>query len=358
MPKIPAKTSVRNSVRKKALVVGCGGMGRAWMKNLQANPRAELIGVVDVRAEAAQAAATDFGLPATAAFTDVKAAIKALAPDFVCDITIPAAHCPTTIAALSAGVPVIGEKPLANSMAEARKMVAVAAKSGLTSMISQSRRYDGKHVAIRDAVRTGAIGDITTLNCDFYIGAHFSPPERTDFRDLMESPLILDMSIHHFDLARFFFAADPVAVYCHEFNPKGSWYKGDVAASAIFELANGAVFTYRGSWCAEGRPTSWHGDWRIVGERGSITYENDQEAQGERLKKGAKPGFFLDKEPLALPAATITGEGIAGSLNEFLDHLITGKPVQCETKDNIKSLAMVFAAMKSSRSGKREKITW
>lgn len=344
--------------KKRAIVVGCGGMGRSWMKNLQENPRSQLVGVVDVRLEAAVAAAKDFGLPPEAAFTDLKAAIKALIPDFVCDITIPAAHCVTTVTALGQGVPVIGEKPLANSMAEGRKMVAAAEKAGLTSMISQSRRYDGKHVAIRDAVRKGAIGDITTLTCDFFVGAHFSPPERTDFRDLMESPLILDMSIHHFDLARFFFAADPVAVYCHEFNPKGSWYKGDVAASAIFEMANGAVFTYRGSWCAEGRHTSWHGDWRIIGERGTITYENDQEPKGERLIKKPKPGFFLDKEPLALPIAKITGEGISGSLNEFLDHLIKGKPVQCETKDNIKSLAMVFAAMKSSRSGKREKVTW
>ena len=41
----------------------------------------------------------------------------------------------------------------------------------------------------------------------------------------MESPLILDMAIHTFDQARFITGADPVSVYCHEFNPPGSWYK-------------------------------------------------------------------------------------------------------------------------------------
>ena len=352
----------RPPARKRALVVGCGNMGRAWMKNLQGNPRAHLVGVVDVRREAAAAAAAaaaaDFDLAPEAAFTDLKSALAALRPDFVCDITIPAAHCATTITALRHGVPVIGEKPLANSLAEGRRMVAAAAKTGLTSMISQSRRYDGNHVAIRKALRRGALGELTTLNCDFYIGAHFSPPGQTDFRDRMDSPLILDMSIHHFDLARFFIDADPVAVYCREFNPKGSWYAGDAATTAIFEFANGAVFTYRGSWCAEGRPTSWHGDWRIVGERGSITYANDQEAIGERVAKKPKAGFFLDKKPLRLPKARITGDGIAGSLNEFLDHLYRGTPVQCESKDNLKSLAMVVAAMTSSRSGRREKITW
>ena len=328
-------------------------MGRTWMKNIQGNPRAKLIGLVDVRLEAAQAAAKDFGLPPECAYTDVKAAIRALTPDFVCDITIPEAHCATTIAALTAGVPVIGEKPLAASMAQARKMVAAAEKSGVTSMVSQSRRYDASHVAIRDAVRRGAIGDITTLTCDFFIGAHFG-----GFRETMESPLILDMSIHHFDHCRFFLDADPVSVYCHEFNPKGSWYAGDVSASAIFELSNGAVFTYRGSWCAEGMHTSWNGDWRIIGERGTIIYQHDHAPVGERVKKGSKPNFLLDKEPVPMLVPAINGVGIAGSLNEFLDHLQKGKPVQCETKDNIKSLAMVFAAKKSARSGRKEKVTW
>lgn len=347
----PARKS--SKAVKRAVVVGCGGMGKGWMKTIRDNSRAELVGVVDVRREAAAAAAQEFGLPAERAFTDVKSAIAACTPDFVCDITVPEAHCPTTVAALGLGVPVIGEKPLAASMAEGIKMVKAAAKAGLTSMVSQSRRYDAKHVAMRNAVRKGTLGDVTTINCDFYIGAHFG-----GFRDTMESPLILDMAIHHFDLARFFFDSDPVAVYCHEFNPKGSWYQGNVAATAIFELASGAVFSYRGSWCAEGLHTSWNGDWRIIGTKGTMTYDRDQAPQLATLKKGGKPGFHSEMTTSTLSDAKLNGGGIAGSLNEFLDHLNKGTPVQCESKDNLKSLAMVFAAMKSSRSGKREQVTW
>ncbi len=347
----PALRSLKNP--KRAVVVGCGGMGKGWMRTIRENPRAELVGVVDVRREAAEAAAKEFGLPADRAFTDVKSAIAACGPDFVCDITVPEAHCPTTVAALGLGVPVIGEKPLAASMAEGVKMVKAAAKARLTSMVSQSRRYDSKHVAMRGAVKKGILGDVTTINCDFYIGAHFG-----GFRDTMESPLILDMSIHHFDMARFFFNSDPVSVYCHEFNPKGSWYKGDVASTSIFELASGAVFTYRGSWCSEGLHTSWNGDWRIIGTKGTMTYDRDQAPQVAVLKKGGKSGFHSEMVASTLSDAKINGSGIMGSLNEFLDHLIKGTPVQCETKDNIKSLAMVFAAMKSSRSGKREEVVW
>jgi predicted dehydrogenase len=338
---------------KKALIVGCGSMGRAWMKNLKANPRVELVGMVDVRLEAAQSAAKDFGLPPERAFTDLKKAIAACAPDFVVDITIPEGHCPTTVTALGKGLPVIGEKPLAASMAEAKKMLTAAEKAKKLYMVSQSRRYEASHVATARTLASGAIGDVTTVNCDFYIGAHFG-----GFRDEMESPLVLDMAIHHFDMARMFTGADPVAVYAHEFNPEGSWYKGDVAASIIFEMTKGIVFTYRGSWCAHGAPTSWNGDWRVIGNSGTLILEKDQPPRAQHAKPGGS-GFVHPTEDVAIAVDPLAATGIAGSLSEFLDALEKKiKKPQCEVHDNIKSLAMVFAAMKSSRSGKREKVKW
>ena len=65
------------------------------------------------------------------------------------------------------------------------------------------------------------------------------------------------MAIHTFDMARFISGADPVAVYCKEWNPSGSWYDHDASAIAIFEMTGGIVYTYRGSWCAEGLNTTW-----------------------------------------------------------------------------------------------------
>ncbi|MBA2481883.1 MAG: Gfo/Idh/MocA family oxidoreductase [Planctomycetes bacterium] len=338
---------------KKALIVGCGGMGRSWMKNLTANPRVTLVGMVDVRLEAAQSAAKDFGLPAERAFTDLKSAIAACAPDFVVDVTIPEGHCPTTVTALGKGLPVIGEKPLAASMAEAKRMLKASEKAKKLYMVSQSRRYEENHVAVTKTLASGAIGQVTTINCDFYIGAHFG-----GFRDEMISPLVLDMAIHHFDMCRMFTGSDPVAVYAHEFNPKGSWYKGDVAASIIFEMTKGIVFTYRGSWCAEGHPTAWNGDWRVIGSGGALLFEKDTLPRAQRVQAGST-GFVRPVEDVPVALEPIAAKGIAGSLEEFLDALDKKiKKPQCEVHDNIKSLAMVFAAMKSSRSRKREKVLW
>ena len=167
----------------------------------------------------------------------------------------------------------------------------------------------------------------------------------------MPSPLILDMAIHHFDLARYMSGADPVAVYAQEFNPKGSWYKGDVAASCIFEMTDGVVFTYRGRWCAEGCHTSWNGDWRFIGDKGTLLYEHDQDPKAVVVANDE--GFHRKLQDVAMPPPCVQYAGMHGALREMLAFLRTGKKPQTECHDNIKSLAMVFAAIESSKKGKR-----
>jgi predicted dehydrogenase len=295
--------------------------------------------------EAAEKKIQEYSLNAKAG-TNLSAILLETKPDFVVDLTVPEAHCAVTCTALAAGCHVIGEKPMANSMDEARKMVAASKAAGKLYMVSQSRRWDVKHVQYQQALASGEIGPLTTVNCDFYLGAHFG-----GFRDEMPSPLILDMAIHHFDMCRLFTQARPLWVYAHEFNPRGSWYKGDVAATCIFQMSDGIVFTYRGSWCAEGCHTSWNGNWRVVGEKGTILYEQDCAPRGEVVV--GTTGFFREKREAVIPAPSLEHLGQRGALREFLEYLRTGKTPQCECQDNIQSLAMVFAAMESSRCGRR-----
>jgi predicted dehydrogenase len=235
---------------------------------------------------------------------------------------------------------------MASSMAQARRMVRVSEETGRLYMVSQSRRWDAKHEAIRRALGAGMIGNVTTINCDFYIGAHFG-----GFREQMASPLILDMAIHHFDLARFFVGADAVAVYAQEFNPRGSWYRGDAAASCIFEMSDGVIFTYRGSWCSYGYHTSWNGDWRIIGDQGTLLYQRDADPVAQCV--AGDSGFHRPVQEVRVPKVRLQRTGMHGALREMLSFLRTGKTPQTECHDNIRSFAMVLAAIQSARRARR-----
>lgn len=330
----------------KALLVGAGGMGRTWAKNLAAYGDVVLAGWVDIVPGLADRARTELELDVGYIGDDLERALAEVRPDFVVDVTIPEAHHHVTLTALGAGVPVLGEKPMADSMAHAREMVAASERAGKLYMVSQSRRYDANLQAFRRLIEA-SIGQPGILNADFYIGAHFG-----GFRDEMADVLLLDMAIHTFDQSRYLLGdCDPVAVYCESFNPPWSWYRGDASATALFEMANGVRFTYRGSWCAEGNHTAWDAQWRIVGPGGSITWDGQNAARAEVVVE--RGGFHSKVEPRVAEAAPDVAYGIAGSLREFVHALRTGTTPMGECHDNIKSLAMVFAAIESAHTGKR-----
>jgi predicted dehydrogenase len=335
--------------KRRALLVGAGGMGKAWAKNLKDRAdRVDMIGWVDIREEAAQKAADEQELSNIHIGSDLGRALAETKPDFVVDVTVPEAHHDVTLQALAAGVPVIGEKPMATSMAEAREMVVASEKAGKLYMVSQSRRYNGAIAAYRRLIAE-KIGALGILNADFYIGAHFG-----GFRDKMDHVLLLDMAIHTMDQARYLSGADPVSVYCEEFNPSWSWYKGDACATALYEMSNGLRFTYRGAWCSEGRHTSWECQWRAVGSKGTATWDGHKELIADVVS--GDEGFFRPTETItAEPDADVPG-GIAGSLRDFLNALETGATPMGECHDNIKSLAMVFAAVESAQTGQRVQI--
>ncbi len=67
--------------------------------------------------------------------------------------------------------------------------------------------------------------------------------------------------------------------------------------------------------------------------------------------------FFSETEPRPMEVASDVPGGIAGSLRDFLNALQTGATPMGECHDNIKSLAMVFAAMESSATGRRVPVT-
>jgi predicted dehydrogenase len=331
----------------RALLVGAGGMGRQWAKNLADCAEVITAGWVDIRPGAAEQAAAELGVEVGHTGVDLERALAEQRPDFLVDVTIPEAHHDVTLAALAAGVPVIGEKPMAASMEHARAMVAAAERANTLYMVSQSRRYNAQLQALRRLI-VEQVGELGILNADFYLGAHFG-----GFRDEMPSPLVLDMAIHTFDAARYLSGADPVAVYCEEFNPPWSWYRGAASATAIFEMSGGLRYTYRGSWCAEGRITSWESEWRAVGPNGTATWDGHNPPAAEVVAK--RGGFISEVEPRAEPVAEIA-PGIAGSLRDFLGALRTGATPMGECHDNIKSLAMVFAAIESAATGRRVKI--
>ncbi len=346
-----------DAARFRVAVVGCGGMGRTWVRLACEHPWIEPVALVDVRREAAEAMAQRFDLPSALVHDSLGEALERARPDVVFDVTVPAAHAEVTIAALEAGCHVLGEKPMAETIEQARRMVKAARRADRVYAVAQTRRPNPHAYRLIELLRRGAIGPVEEVHADFFLGPHFG-----GFRDQMDDVLLLDMAIHTFDQARQITAANPVAVYCHAFNPPRSWYRGNASAEAIFEMRNAdgreIVFTYRGSWCAEGLNTDWNAAWRVIGEQGSATWDGAENVRAQAVKPDGEQRFMRDLVDLPIPDVSLEHTGHAGIIHDFIDSLRHGRPPMCPCDDNIRSLAMVHAAVDSARKRQRVEVAW
>lgn len=335
----------------RAVMVGCGGMAGAWLNAVRNIGDIDVVGFVDLSEEAAIRRRDEFGWAEAKTGTELAAVLDRVEADCVFDCTIPEAHYGVTMTALGRGLHVLGEKPLADTMDHAREMVQTAQQAGRVYAVIQNRRYMQIIRRYRDLVSSGAIGQITTVNSDFYIGAHFG-----GFRDRMKHVLLLDMAIHSFDQARFISGCDAAKVYCKEWNPAGSWYDHDASAVAIFTMTNGVVYTYRGSWCSEGLNTSWECEWRVIGSKGSAIWDGRDGIRGSAVD--SSDGFTRNQVEIPVPDLREPEKdgGHEGVMRDFLAAVRTGRAPETIASDNIKSLAMVFAAIESAESGREVEV--
>ncbi len=333
----------------RVLQVGCGGITSAWIPPALKNPDIEIVGLCDLFPEAAVKLRDKYEWPAeTPIFGDAKTALQELKPDAIFDCTIPAAHTPNALLAFQNGAHVLSEKPLSDTLENARRAIDAAHSNGKIYTITQNYRYSNGPRRLQKFLQSGAIGAVTTVNADMYLGAHFG-----GFRDEMQHVLLLDMAIHSFDMTRFLSGANAHNVFCHEWNPRGSWYSHGASASAIFEMSDQIVANFRGSWCATGLPSGFQSSWRIIGEKGTVLWDGKEGFQCE-IEDG-DTGFMRPVKTVEVPEGDFgaKAESHGGIMREFVDAIRGGDAPETNATDNYNSLAMVLGAVESSDSGMR-----
>jgi predicted dehydrogenase len=333
----------------KIVCVGCGHIVEQWLRYATRKPGLEIVGLVDLKIENAEKWRDQFGLVDAQLGTDLSAMLKTLRPNLVFDCTVPSAHTPVVLTALKAGCHVFGEKPMADSLANAHRMIAAAKKANRVYAVMQNRRFTPGIRAFSRFLAGGTIGKLTTLHSSFLIGAHF-----WTFQNHMRHPLLLDMAIHTFDEARFISGAEPVSVYARDWKPEGCWFAGEASAVCFFEMSNGVIFTYRGSWCAEGFNTAWDADWQALATKGSARWDglNALSAQSVTTVPSGRPedGIFSSLMDVPIPAVDCPENGHQAWLDHAFACLAQGQQPETRGEDNIQSLAMVLAAIKSSET--------
>jgi predicted dehydrogenase len=148
--------------------IGCGNISEAYLKAAAKFPLLDIRGVADLKPEAAQARAAQFGLKARS----IDELLRDPTIEIVVNLTIPAAHVEVGLMALQAGKHVHSEKPLALTTSQARSLLEAAEKRGLRVGCAPDTFLGGSHQTCRKLIDEGAIGQPVAGTAFFMCPGH------------------------------------------------------------------------------------------------------------------------------------------------------------------------------------------
>jgi predicted dehydrogenase len=322
---------------------GMGGMGKAWWKNATgSSPDFDLVAIVDIADAPLAEAGEALAIPERVRFKSLKKALAKVEADAVLTVTPPPVHAQHAKLAFSRGLHVLTEKPIADTLASAKKMVQWAQDAGKQLVVGQNYRFHAPMQILKKLVRDKPLGEIGHLHLDFFIAADFTGT----FRQTMPYPLLVDMAIHHIDLIRAITGRNIDKITAQSFRPSWSWYAHEPGLNMLIELEDGTPVSYRGDWSAHGKQTDWNGDWRIQCAHGSIHY-SDKEIT---LWRSEKWGKNLSSETVQIKDSGTNPQ--ARLLSDFAAAIRTGEPAETSGIDNLLSFAAVMAGVIGAKNGK------
>jgi len=329
----------------KLVQVGVGKMGRAWLRAFAATEDVELAGIVEPVAANREWAMAEYGLAPEQCFDSVEAALAASGWDAAAVVTPPPSHRPLAEQLLRAGKHVLIEKPLATSIEDARALAVIAAETGRTLMVAQNYRYHDAFSTVRALVAGGRIGTVRSVKIEFRKNASTIFGE-SDFRYAMRHVLLVDMSIHHFDMIRALLGTNAARVYAQTWHVPNGNFEYDAAASALITMENGILVSYLGNWATFDAETSWGGTWEIVGDQGRLVWSGGDNHDAEITVQE------WGKEHDSIATTSMAKAGQLGLLEAFAQAVASGTPPETAAADNVSSLEIVFGAVESAETGR------
>jgi myo-inositol 2-dehydrogenase/D-chiro-inositol 1-dehydrogenase len=321
-------------------VLGTGRIGRMHAELLSERVAgATLAAIYDASADLARPVAQRLGVTAAASADELyeSAEIDAIA---ICTSTD--THVDAIVSAAAAGKAIFCEKPISLNLADVDRALAAVERAGILFQVGFNRRFDPAHQSVREAVASGAIGDVHVVRISSRDPA---PPPLEYARH--SGGLFLDMTIHDFDMARYVTGSEVVEVFARgaaRITPELTEF-GDVDTAVVTLVhASGAMTVIDNS-----RQAVYGFDQRVeaFGSLGMAASENPLAHTGlvrtsEGTQAATLPYFFLERY---VPSYLREWDAFVNAFQRELPSPVGGP-------DGRAPLAIGLAALRSHREGR------
>ena len=320
-------------------VLGAGRIGQIHARNVAAHPKARLVGVTDVSADAAASLAQATGAKV---FASNEAVIADSSVGAVLICTPTDTHADLIELAVKAGKAVFCEKPVDLSAARVRQCLDVVTTAGGKLMIGFNRRFDPNFHALKQRLLEGEIGAPEIVRI---ISKDPSPPPVSYIA--RSGGIFRDMMIHDLDLARYLLGEEPVEVSAMA----AALVDPAIGTAGDFDSAVVNLKTASGKLCqiSNSRRATFGYDQRIE-VHGALGMLRAHNVPLTTVEKAGSHGFTTE------PALPFFLERYAAAyrteIDTFIESVLAGSVLYPTGIDGLKALELADAATESAKSGK------
>lgn len=335
-PDLPWQPPMPRSYRPRIALIGAGGIAAAHLDAYRA--AGWEVAVIASRSldKAASRAAEYF--PQARVTTDVAGVLADPAIDVVDLTPHPADRLPLIEAALRAGKHVLSQKPFVLDLDEGERLADLADRQGVKLAVNQNGRWAPHLAYMREAVRAGLIGDLVSAhvaihwNHGWIVGTPF---------ERIQDLVLYDFGIHWFDFLASVAGPRIRSVFATTATAAGQGARVPLLAQALVRMEGGqASLVFDGALPLGARDTTYLG-----GTRGALRSEGPdlgtQTVTQSTAAGEAVPDLF----------GTWFNDGFRGAMGALLVAIETGSEPANGARENLASLALAFAAIRSSHTG-------
>ena len=338
----------------KVIQIGAGGWGRRWCQEfLPANINdglIEVVAVVDENLESLAEGRSLLGLRADQCYSDVDRALSAVKADFCTIVVPPAVHERVVDSALAHDLHILSEKPIADTLLGSVRIAEKVRLADKKMAVTMSHRFDQDKTTFRQELRSRRHGPLDYLICRFTCDARkFGTWGK--FRHQIEDTLMIEGAVHHLDILADLADAECDSIYAQTWNPSWGEYGGDSQGLVTMHFKNGVRAFYEGAKTNAIGLNGWTNEYIRAECREATLILDRRHLEHFPYNPDQKWASKLHGEGVPLPLLRQTKWANSWLIEKFVDWLKGGEPMETNVWDNLQSVALIFAAIESARTG-------
>ena len=339
-PKLSYKPRKPKRYRPRIGMIGCGGITHAHLSAYKMMGY-DVVALCDLREESARIRQKEF-YPKADVYTDHYAMLARKDIDVVDIATHPSVRVGQIEDALKAGKHVLSQKPFVLNLADGEKLAALARRKKVKLAVNQNGRWAPYFSYVRELVKGGHLGEI--ISVDMTLAWNHTWIKGTAFEQL-HHVIFYDFAIHWFDIVACLFGErKALGVFASLAKAPEQIVKPPMNGHALIPFQNGqATLAFHAhTFYGNVEQLLVTGTKGLYQTTGPICAAHDVRlitARGE-----ARPALEGSWFPV----------GMAGAMGELLCAIEENREPENSAANNLRSLALCFAALKSTRSGHME----